>query len=258
MIQGHYNCTNINDPACCSGNHPDPRCEGKGGYFEKILTKGKKYLLRLVNASAEAMFVFSIDGHTMQVISNDLVPIVPYTTDSLFVGIGQRYEVIVEAKPDVPTKDGNYWIRTYYADGCGNFSQPAASLEKTGIIRYNPDSKALPTSAKQDNRTACLDEPMASLVPVVPWKIDPIPQNNITDYTFEAGFAINATNGYVRWALTNTPLYLDFATPTILNFENKTFDDVPSFAIIDCKSCQIQATEAYAQNIPSYHVSYAS
>ena len=187
------------------------------------------------------MFIFSIDGHTLQVISNDLVPIVPYTTDSLFVGIGQRYEVILEAKPDVPTKDGNYWIRTYYADGCGVFNQSAAALEKTGIIKYNSHSKSLPTSTKQNNRTLCLDEPLASLVPVVPWTIDPVPQNNITDYTFEAGFStlpLNMTHNSTRWSLTDNPLYLDFSTPTILNFENKTFDEVPSFAIIDCKSSQ--------------------
>lgn len=52
------------------------------------IEKGKRYLLRLVNASAESMFIFSIDGHKLEVIATDLVPIRPYITDSIFIGIG--------------------------------------------------------------------------------------------------------------------------------------------------------------------------
>lgn len=48
-------------------------------------------MLRLTCASAEAMFIFSIDGHNLTVIANDLVPIQPYTTKSLFIGIGKYY-----------------------------------------------------------------------------------------------------------------------------------------------------------------------
>lgn len=54
-------------------------------------TRGKRYLLRLINASVESAMIFSIDGHKLQVISSDFVPIRPYVTDHVVVGIGKFY-----------------------------------------------------------------------------------------------------------------------------------------------------------------------
>lgn len=96
---------NATDSFCCSGNNPDPRCGCNprsktgncgsfGTYFEKTFVAGKRYLLRLINASAESMFIFSIDGHEMEVIQTDLVPIKPYNTSSLFLGIG-NYDFLI-------------------------------------------------------------------------------------------------------------------------------------------------------------------
>lgn len=86
-----------------------------GGTFNRTFVEGKRYLLKLINASADAMFIFAIDDHDLLVIAADLVPIKPYVTDSLFVAIGesgrqvmmrradlnlgQRYQVVVTAKP---------------------------------------------------------------------------------------------------------------------------------------------------------------
>lgn len=53
---------------------------------------GTTYRIRLVNTAVDGHFEFSIDGHEFQVIATDFVPIVPYTTDSVSVSIGQRYE----------------------------------------------------------------------------------------------------------------------------------------------------------------------
>lgn len=50
--------------------------------------KGVRYLLRLINTSVDTTFVFSIDGHRLKVIEMDLVPIEPYTTESVLIGIG--------------------------------------------------------------------------------------------------------------------------------------------------------------------------
>jgi FtsP/CotA-like multicopper oxidase with cupredoxin domain len=47
-------------------------------------TAGKKHRIRLINAGAEAIEKFSIDGHTMTVIANDFVPVIPYDTKGLF------------------------------------------------------------------------------------------------------------------------------------------------------------------------------
>lgn len=39
----------------------------------------------------------SLDQHTFSVIASDFVPIVPYSADWIFVGIGQRYDVVITA-----------------------------------------------------------------------------------------------------------------------------------------------------------------
>lgn len=60
-----------------------------GTRFETTFTSGTKYLLRIVNAAIDTHFKFSIDNHTLTVIANDLVPLQPYTTDVLSIGIGK-------------------------------------------------------------------------------------------------------------------------------------------------------------------------
>ena len=39
--------------------------------------RNKKYLLRIINASFDTTFVFSIDNHKLQIVTSDFVPIFP-------------------------------------------------------------------------------------------------------------------------------------------------------------------------------------
>jgi FtsP/CotA-like multicopper oxidase with cupredoxin domain len=41
--------------------------------------------LRLINAGAEGIQHFSLDGHNMTVIANDFVPIIPYQTQGTII-----------------------------------------------------------------------------------------------------------------------------------------------------------------------------
>ena len=86
--------------------------------------------------------------------------------------VGQRYHVIVEAKPSnalIPVEDQNYWIRITAADGCDDIEEGQKN-EKLGIIRYNSGSTKKPTTLRYKFDATCADEPYQSLVPVV--KID--------------------------------------------------------------------------------------
>jgi len=163
---GHYGCNGS------LGKTLADRCTDATTYTTKVVQKGKRYLLRLINGSASTSFRFSIDNHIMQVVSTDLVPIQPYKTETVNIGIGQRYAVIVEADR-VP---GNYWIRTDMLTGCSNMD-PLGNSTTTAIWRYEgQDEKALPTSTTQNPVPAaglpCVDEPYASLVPVVPCELE--------------------------------------------------------------------------------------
>lgn len=137
-------------------------------------------MLRLINTSADATFIFSIDKHNITVIGADFVPILPYTTDSVLVGIGQRYHVIVEANPaginSTPVAEQNYWIRTVLSTpGCGAIEQ---KTEIVGIVRYNPKNTADATTKRGNYTITCSDEPYDRLFPVVPWIIEKHPANN--------------------------------------------------------------------------------
>ena len=48
-------------------------------------------MLILINTSVDTTFVFSIDNHILEVIEADFVPIVPYNTTNILVGIGKRF-----------------------------------------------------------------------------------------------------------------------------------------------------------------------
>ncbi|CAF9923127.1 MAG: hypothetical protein ALECFALPRED_002306 [Alectoria fallacina] len=218
---GNFTQCSSSNPLCVPAKDRKPT-------FSKIFQKGKRYLLRLINSSTESDFIFTIDNHLLEIVTTDFVPIHPFKNESIHIAIGQRYSVIVEADPTAPVQaDGNYWIRTIVSTGCGNINDYDS---QTGIIRYNPESIAIPTSTQANINLTCADPPLESLVPMVPWAVDSHAVNDVLNDTFEANIDSNITHGYNRWDLTSTPLWLNFSNPTILNLDNITFD--PYYAII--------------------------
>jgi len=69
---------NFNCSAVAAGDTTP--CVSNAGLSSFKFTPGKTHRLRLINAGAEGMQKFSVDGHNMTVIANDFVPIIPYTT----------------------------------------------------------------------------------------------------------------------------------------------------------------------------------
>lgn len=146
---------------------------------------GKRYLLRLINTSFDTTFVFTIDNHWLEVISTDFVPITPYRTHYILIGIGQRYNVIVEASPDMGKDERgnkkpapeNFWIRTFVADKCGTApTNPELGdrYANTGILTYNINNEDTPQTERwPDISKKCEDEPYNLLRPVLPWKVGP-------------------------------------------------------------------------------------
>lgn len=212
----------------------------------------KRYLLRLINTSFDSTFVFSIDNHWLQIISSDFVPIEPYWNTSILIGIGQRYNVVVEARPQendqnhLPTDD-NFWIRTWIAFDCGIIPNGTKyeSYEKTGILRYDESSTARPSSLpwKQISK-ACSDETYESLRPKVPWRIGQ-PANDITvagekyDVEFKgrpniphypmAHFALRGPNDPPG---TFNPLQINYSDPTIFHLDRPVSENPKEWVII--------------------------
>lgn len=63
--------------------------EDGGARFNVSFTSGTSYRMRLINGAVDSHFKFSIDNHTMKVIASDLVPIEPYDTTVLDIGMGK-------------------------------------------------------------------------------------------------------------------------------------------------------------------------
>lgn len=130
---------------------------------------GKKYLFRFINSAAQNMYSLSIDNHKFQVIAADFVPIVPYETEWLNIGIGQRYDVIVEMNQAV----SSYFLRAVTQLGCPSACDNTGLGQANGIIAYKgveTSPYALPTSSINGGKTIsdfniCFDEPLSSLVP---------------------------------------------------------------------------------------------
>lgn len=62
--------------------------ETTGSRFTMKVDEGTSYRLRLVNAAIDTHWNFQIDNHTLTVIAMDFVPIEPFTTDILSIGMG--------------------------------------------------------------------------------------------------------------------------------------------------------------------------
>lgn len=174
-----------------------------GTKFQTVFESGTKYRIRLVNVAIDGHFQFSIDGHTLTVIATDLVPIVPYETDSVLVSIGQRVDVIVEANAAA----GDYWLRGGWVASCSTINRAS---DITGIVRYDASSTSDPTTTSTVTAsTSCGDEPYASIVPHLAL--------DVGAFTTEAdeilSFSTSATA--FTWTINSSSLYLDWAAPTI-------------------------------------------
>ncbi|KXJ91823.1 multicopper oxidase-domain-containing protein [Microdochium bolleyi] len=182
LLNGHGNVTRVNNYIKAALEIPKPY-ELDFESVEEVPTalgKPKKYLLRIINTSFSSTFIFSIDNHYLNMASADFVPIEPYQNTSLLVGIGQRYNVIVEAQPETTghdnpiPEDGNFWIRTWLAEGCSGGLKDSASpgYEKAGVLRYHKSSMAEPRSKPWPKvAKKCSDEDAKSLRPILKWNI---------------------------------------------------------------------------------------
>jgi len=185
--------------------------------------KGKKYLFRIINSAAQNMYSVSIDQHTMQVIAADFVPVVPYTTEWLNIGIGQRYDVVVEMDQDVDS----YFFRAVTQTLCPSGSKNSGLGQANGIIAYEgvqEEPYLLPTSTLNGNKTAadfatCYDEPLAGLVPHLKMAAGTTSAFQASASTIPGGtlsqISTSDDGNVVRWFLNNGALYINYTQPTL-------------------------------------------
>ncbi|WPG98512.1 laccase-2 [Acrodontium crateriforme] len=180
-----------------------------GERFEMNVEQGETYLLRVVNTAIQSTFKFHIDGHKFKVISMDFVDIEPYETDVLNVNIGQRYNLLVTFDQPID----NYWMRSDNQQSC---AQLINSRDIKGIVRYKKAKSGLPTTTAAAYQDECIDEPYASLVPVVPLTAgaQSTNPNNTIDETVTIGPS-NGTPNLYKWSLSGTTFQSRWEDPTL-------------------------------------------
>jgi FtsP/CotA-like multicopper oxidase with cupredoxin domain len=65
--------------------------------FELTVKKGQRIRLRLINASAATTYHVALQGHRLTVTHTDGQPVELVRVDALRIGMGERYDVLVEA-----------------------------------------------------------------------------------------------------------------------------------------------------------------
>lgn len=198
-----------------------------GGSWNKVsIQSGKKYRLRLINTSVDANLLVSLDQHPFQVIATDFVPVEPYSTNYIQIGIGQRYDVIINANQTA----GNYWFRSAADANC----QSSAAREGRAIFTYAGQTVADPsTSALPNPPTGCFD-------PVTTPKIvKNVPSNTFAAQSKSMSVAlgpVSVQNNTVLWTVNGSSQIVDPGNPTIkyVAEQNNSFPkalnliDVPS------------------------------
>ena len=176
-----YNCSLITDGTQCTPN---------AGISKFKFTPGKIHRLRLINSGAEGIQRFTIDNHTMTVIANDFVPVQPYTTKMVTLGIGQRTDVLVKAT--LPAKSA-VWMRSDISQTCSLPNQPfaLAAIYYTGA---DTNSKPTTTATPYDD-SVCGNDPLSETTPFFPF---PATSNPAVTQQIAITIGVNST-GNLLW-----------------------------------------------------------
>jgi hypothetical protein len=180
-----------------------------GGAYNKVtLTKGKKYRLRLINTSVDNHFRVSLDKHNLTVVQADFVPTVPYVADWIFLGIGERYDVIINANQAVD----NYWFRAEVMTACG---ANANNGNIQSIFSYVGAADANPTSTGTTAPQNCDDE-----TGLTPYVVKNVPSTDFVTQAQELDVLLTIGTGsngqaITQWNINSSVINVDWEYPTL-------------------------------------------
>lgn len=182
---------------------------GPGGEYAKVkLTSGKRHRLRLINPSADNTFTISIVGHTMTVIEADFVPVQPYAITQVYLGVGQRYDVVINADQAA----GAYWLNaTLSSVGlCGTSKNPYPAA----IVVYEGFEESLPTNpGVPPTDTYCADD--VTHRPLVPISAPITEFNPRPEDTLSVSLDVNTNISKVFWEVNGVPINVSWEKPIL-------------------------------------------
>ncbi|MCJ1296813.1 hypothetical protein MMC34_008380, partial [Xylographa carneopallida] len=184
-------------------------CTSNAGLSKFRFQTGKAHRLRLINSGAEGIQRFTVDNHTMTVMANDFVPVVPYETDVVTLGIGQRTDVIVKATGK-PTDA--VWMRSDLSANCATANQPHALA---AIYYPHANTSSTPKStATSYSDAVCGNNNLTQTVPF--FKPSTPPPQPATMETIDTTLAQNASLINL-WEMNKSSFRADYNSPVLLN-----------------------------------------
>ncbi|KAK2042477.1 multicopper oxidase [Colletotrichum somersetense] len=197
---------------------------GGGTYSRVTLKKGKVHKIRLVNMSVDNTFTVALVNHKMTVTGTDFVPVKPFETDSLYLSVGQRYDVLINADQDASKA---YWFNVSFPSnrlcGTSNMNKPAA------IFQYEGSSGSLmPKDAGQAAPDAqCQDK--TDFEPVYSVDVDSTAFQKTQDDTLDITVDTSRTTNQQRvyWKVNGQDMDVDWDEPT-LSYLAKNDSDYPA------------------------------
>ncbi|PVH70990.1 multicopper oxidase [Cadophora sp. DSE1049] len=190
-----------------------------GSRFTTTVVAGESYRIRLVNGAIDTHWKFMIDSHNMTVMAMDLVPIVPYNTQVLSIGMGQRYDIVVTATES----SGNFWIRAIPQVACSD-NENADNIK--GIFSYSGDTTD-PTTSAYTYTDSCDDEDMSTLVPYLSKTV------STEDEDEDFAVTVGRSNNVFKWYMAGTTFEVEWEDPTLLQIMENTSDWTTSAHVIE-------------------------
>jgi FtsP/CotA-like multicopper oxidase with cupredoxin domain len=202
------------------------QCTPNAGVSKFKFEAGKKHLIRLINAGAEGLQKFSIDGHQLKVIAVDYIPVEPFITDVVTLAIGQRTDVVVEA---TGMSGDSFWMRSQLAQGVYCTLSTGISPNALAAVYYeDADIDSVPestSSVSAEKLAVCKNDELTLAVPLC--KIS-VPTPDVTK-RIDLDFKSNGTN--FLWYLNNHTYHGDYNSPVLLDTKHNNLDFAPEWNV---------------------------
>lgn len=181
-------------------------CVDKAPLSQFRFQSGKVHRLRLINHGANGVQKFSIDGHNLTVIATDFVPTVPYTTDVVTLGVGQRTDILVTA---TNYTKGAVWMRAELPGGevCGGSDNP---LTLAAIYYEDADTSVDPETETSLDNNSCVNDDLSLTVP----EYSITPSSDVWTQDLSLTLALNDT-GHFEFQINDIAYKADYNHPLL-------------------------------------------
>jgi len=201
---------------CSTDPEDDPhQCTPNAGISKFRFQTGQIHRLRLINLGGDGIQRFSIDEHVLTVIAEDFVPVKPYNTTVVVLGVGQRADVLVTANAGGPKSA--FWMRSSLTT-CSPARQPNA----VAVVLYDEaDENAMPNSKPWEipNPDVCANLPLDITEPLYPI---PLPEPTFTE-TMEIEIFKNESKIWL-WKFNDVSMRTHYNKPVLLLANQGEYD----------------------------------